>query len=50
MGNEAEGVPADEEAKAIWLTKLPASRVLPYGKKVKIVCERLLQTPIQVTL
>eukprot|EP00048_Salpingoeca_helianthica_P014617 m.222602 g.222602 ORF g.222602 m.222602 type:complete len:947 (-) comp16065_c0_seq1:230-3070(-) len=33
MGNEAEGVPADEEAKAIWLTKLPASRVLPYGKK-----------------
>ena len=34
MGNEAEGVPADEEAKAIWLTKLPASRVLPFGKKV----------------
>lgn len=33
MGNEAEGVPADEEAKAIWLTKLPPSRVLPFGKK-----------------
>lgn len=33
MGNEAEGVPADEEAKAIWLSLLPASRVLPFGKK-----------------
>lgn len=33
-GNEAEGVPADDEARAIWLTKLPAERVLPFGKKV----------------
>jgi alanyl-tRNA synthetase len=37
MGNEAEGVPADDEAKAIWLTKLPADRVLPFGKKVLVL-------------
>jgi alanyl-tRNA synthetase len=32
-GNEAEGVPADEEARDIWQSVLPADRVMPFGKK-----------------
>jgi alanyl-tRNA synthetase len=33
-GNEKLGLPADEEARAHWLSKgLPASRVLPFGMK-----------------
>mmetsp|Transcript_36663 Transcript_36663/g.81584 ORF Transcript_36663/g.81584 Transcript_36663/m.81584 type:complete len:1184 (-) Transcript_36663:438-3989(-) len=33
QGDPAQGLPADEEAKAIWLRFLPESRVLPYGCK-----------------
>ena len=32
-GDESQGLPADEEAKAIWLKLLPAERVLPFGCK-----------------
>ncbi|KIZ04229.1 alanyl-tRNA synthetase [Monoraphidium neglectum] len=32
-GDEKQGLPADEEAKAIWLRFLPAERVLPFGCK-----------------
>ena len=32
-GDEAEGVPADDAAKDIWLRFLPPSRVLPFDKK-----------------
>jgi len=32
-GDEAMGVPADSEARDIWLKYLPAERVLPFGKK-----------------
>lgn len=32
-GNEKEGVPADEEAKQIWLRFLPANRVLPFQRE-----------------
>lgn len=32
-GDPAQGLPADDEAKAIWLRFLPESRVLPYGCK-----------------
>ena len=32
-GDEVLGLPADEEAKAIWLEKLPAHKVLPFGSK-----------------
>lgn len=28
-----QGLPADEEARAIWLKYLPESRVLPFGCK-----------------
>jgi len=32
-GDPANGIPADDEAKAIWLRFLPESRVLPFGNK-----------------
>jgi alanyl-tRNA synthetase len=32
-GDAKLGLPADEEAKAIWLEKLPAHKVLPFGGK-----------------
>lgn len=32
-GDEAQGLPADEEARDIWLQYLPADRVLPFGCK-----------------
>lgn len=32
-GDEAQGLPADEEAREIWLQYLPADRVLPFGCK-----------------
>ncbi|PRW58002.1 alanine--tRNA ligase isoform A [Chlorella sorokiniana] len=32
-GDEAQGLPADEEARQIWLQYLPADRVLPFGCK-----------------
>ncbi|KAG2441289.1 hypothetical protein HYH02_009882, partial [Chlamydomonas schloesseri] len=32
-GDPAMGLPADDEAKAIWLRFLPEARVLPYGNK-----------------
>lgn len=33
-GDEKLGLPADNEAKDIWLKYLPPSRVLPFGCKV----------------
>ncbi|KXZ50323.1 hypothetical protein GPECTOR_17g962 [Gonium pectorale] len=32
-GDAAQGLPADDEAREIWLRFLPESRVLPYGNK-----------------
>jgi len=32
-GDEAQGLPADDEARGIWLRFLPEARVLPYGCK-----------------
>ncbi len=32
-GDEVLGLPADEEARDIWLQFLPANRVLPFGCK-----------------
>ena len=32
-GDEAQGLPADEEARQIWLQFLPEARVLPFGCK-----------------
>ncbi|DBA01432.1 TPA: hypothetical protein N0F65_007329 [Lagenidium giganteum] len=32
-GDEAQGLPADEETRQIWLKYLPAERVLPFGCK-----------------
>mmetsp|Transcript_39201 Transcript_39201/g.65438 ORF Transcript_39201/g.65438 Transcript_39201/m.65438 type:complete len:974 (+) Transcript_39201:108-3029(+) len=32
-GNEAQGLPVDEEAKSIWLSFMPSERVLPFGMK-----------------
>jgi alanyl-tRNA synthetase len=32
-GDEAQGLPPDEEARQIWLQYLPADRVLPFGCK-----------------
>jgi hypothetical protein len=40
-GDASLGLPADEEAKAIWLRYLPAERVLPFGCKV-CVCVSVL--------
>lgn len=33
-GDEKQGLPADDEAKNIWLRFLPTERVLPFGCKV----------------
>ena len=33
-GDASQGLPADDEAKAIWLRFLPQERVLPFGCKV----------------
>lgn len=33
QGDAANGIPADDEAKAIWLRFLPEERVLPFGNK-----------------
>mmetsp|Transcript_18016 Transcript_18016/g.57621 ORF Transcript_18016/g.57621 Transcript_18016/m.57621 type:complete len:1112 (-) Transcript_18016:161-3496(-) len=32
-GDEADGLPADEEARQLWLQFLPAERVLPFDRK-----------------
>ncbi|KAJ0401965.1 hypothetical protein P43SY_002012 [Pythium insidiosum] len=32
-GDEAQGLPADEETRLLWLNYLPAERVLPFGCK-----------------
>jgi alanyl-tRNA synthetase len=33
QGDAKNGIPADDEAKAVWLRYLPAERVLPFGNK-----------------
>jgi hypothetical protein len=33
-GDASQGLPADDEAKSIWLRFLPSERVLPFGCKV----------------
>lgn len=33
-GDASQGLPADDEAKSIWLRFLPQERVLPFGCKV----------------
>lgn len=38
-GDESQGLEPDIEARDIWLTVLPASRVLPFGCKVRLVPE-----------
>eukprot|EP01126_Amoeba_proteus_P001356 TRINITY_DN1038_c0_g1_i18.p1 TRINITY_DN1038_c0_g1~~TRINITY_DN1038_c0_g1_i18.p1 ORF type:complete len:987 (-),score=239.47 TRINITY_DN1038_c0_g1_i18:206-3085(-) len=32
-GDEADGLPADEEAKQIWTKYLPQNRIMPFGRK-----------------
>jgi hypothetical protein len=34
-GDASQGLPADDEAKGIWLRFLPEERVLPFGCKVR---------------
>jgi hypothetical protein len=34
-GDEKQGLPADDEARGIWLRYLPTERVLPFGCKVR---------------
>lgn len=41
-GDEKQGLPADDEAKNIWLRFLPTERVLPFGCKVGSV-QQLIQ-------
>jgi alanyl-tRNA synthetase len=36
-GDASQGLPADDEAKNIWLRFLPQERVLPFGCKVRRV-------------
>ncbi len=33
QGDPKNGIPADDEARTIWLRFLPEERVLPYGNK-----------------
>lgn len=47
-GDEKQGLPADEEAKAIWLRFLPAERVLPFGCKVRPTCNSSYLFPLCV--
>lgn len=36
-GDASQGLPADDEAKGIWLRFLPEERVLPFGCKVHYI-------------
>ncbi len=37
-GDERQGLPADDDARNIWLRFLPTERVLPFGCKVGAAC------------
>ncbi len=37
-GDAGFKLPADEEAKAIWGRFLPPERILPFDKKVRVLC------------